>query len=520
MVHVFRKQQQRQANALLQRMLSISHREQSLESLELELGRTIASTAFDMIYGYPLAVADDPFLLDQMTLTANLAKAVMPSNFLVNVLPFLAYVPAWLPGAGWKKTALEWRKQKDHTIDSIFNWTKTQIANGADDHSITATALMELQQLGYNQDDADEFAKNFSEALYEGATDTSTSSLLAFLLAMMLYPETQLKAQKEVDSVIGQDRLPTIEDRANLPYINALILEVLRWEPALPLAIPHVCTEDNEYRGYRIPKGAVVFGNIWSISHDEKTYNDPELFNPARFLDPDTPVPPIFGWGRRICPGNHFAQEMLFIIISSILAAFTISNTGGESVEENYLLVEGEGSSLTYKATSIPRIDSWCMVAEAACNSTVFLLRPTPPATSPGAYYLPTQPSPLSPEPRPVVEIETPSPPPRKANAAFVFLARNSDLKGVMQSMKHMEDRFNKKFDYPYVFLNDVPFDKRFKYHTSQLTNANVSYGVIESSHWNQPDWVDEEYATSMRKWMKENNIIYGEQNLADTRYE
>ncbi|QRV93993.1 cytochrome P450 family protein [Ceratobasidium sp. AG-Ba] len=349
MVHVFRKQQQYQANALLQRMLSISHREQSLESLELELGRTIASTAFDMIYGYPLAVADDPFLLGQMTLTANLAKAVMPSNFLVNVLPFLAYVPAWLPGAGWKKTALEWRKQKDHTIGSIFSWTKTQIANGADDHSITATALMELQQLGYNQDDADEFAKNFSEALYEGATDTSTSSLLAFLLAMMLYPETQLKAQKEIDSVIGQDRLPTIEDRANLPYINALILEVLRWEPALPLAIPHVCTEDNEYRGYHIPKGAVVFGNIWSISHDEKTYNDPELFNPARFLDPDTPIPPSFGWGRRICPGNHFAQEMLFIIISSILAAFTISNTGGESVEENYLLVEGEGSSLTYR---------------------------------------------------------------------------------------------------------------------------------------------------------------------------
>lgn len=65
--------------------------------------------------------------------------------------------------------------------------------------------------------------------------------------------------------------------------------------------------------------------------------------------------------------------------------------------------------------------------------------------------------------PRPVIEVEKFSIPERKANAAFVFLARNSDLAGVMESMKHMEDRFNKKFNYPYVFLNDVPFDKKFK---------------------------------------------------------
>ncbi|KAG8691370.1 alpha 1,2-mannosyltransferase 2.4.1, partial [Ceratobasidium sp. 395] len=50
-----------------------------------------------------------------------------------------------------------------------------------------------------------------------------------------------------------------------------------------------------------------------------------------------------------------------------------------------------------------------------------------------------------------------------------------------------------------------------FKYHTSQLTNANVSYGLIESSHWNQPDWIDEEHATASRKWMKDNDIIYGD---------
>jgi hypothetical protein len=104
--------------------------------------------------------------------------------------------------------------------------------------------------------------------------------------------------------------------------------------------------------------------------------------------------------------------------------------------------------------------DSWRKVAETTCNSTVFL-PPNPSASSIDSHHLPAQPS--SSSTRPVIEVEKFTPPSRKANAAFVFLARNSDLAGVMQSMKHMEDRFNKKFNYPYVFLNDVPFDKRFK---------------------------------------------------------
>jgi alpha 1,2-mannosyltransferase len=127
----------------------------------------------------------------------------------------------------------------------------------------------------------------------------------------------------------------------------------------------------------------------------------------------------------------------------------------------HYLLgLAHEGYS---EVTSISRLaDSWRKVAETTCNSTVFL-PPASSAASSAGYYLPAQPSPFPPKPRPVIEVEKFSTPARKANAAFVFLARNSDLAGVLQSMRHMEDRFNKKFNYPYVFLNDVPFDKKFK---------------------------------------------------------
>ncbi|KAG1715703.1 hypothetical protein ID866_1466 [Astraeus odoratus] len=100
--------------------------------------------------------------------------------------------------------------------------------------------------------------------------------------------------------------------------------------------------------------------------------------------------------------------------------------------------------------------------------------------------------------------------PERKANATFVMLVRNSDGPGIMNSMKQIEDRFNRKFQYPYVFLNDKPFTENFKKYISQLTDAPVEFGLIPSEHWNQPDWIDEARATAAREDMMKNNVIYG----------
>ncbi|KAL9715162.1 hypothetical protein Ac2012v2_001823 [Leucoagaricus gongylophorus] len=102
------------------------------------------------------------------------------------------------------------------------------------------------------------------------------------------------------------------------------------------------------------------------------------------------------------------------------------------------------------------------------------------------------------------------SPPGRKANAAIVILARNTDLKGVVTSMKQMEDRFNKKFGYDYVFLNDQPFEEKFKQRIEELTDATVKYGIIPKEDWYQPDWIDEERAKAARQDMVNHNVIYG----------
>lgn len=102
------------------------------------------------------------------------------------------------------------------------------------------------------------------------------------------------------------------------------------------------------------------------------------------------------------------------------------------------------------------------------------------------------------------------SPTPHRANAALVMLARNSDLNGVIASVEQLEARFNRKFNYPWVFLNDVPFTTDFKRRVSVLTDADVSFGLIPRENWVQPDWIDEGRAAEGRTRLVRQGVIYG----------
>jgi len=123
---------------------------------------------------------------------------------------------------------------------------------------------------------------------------------------MVLYPKVLKKAQAELDRVVGHGRLPDYSDREDLPYIEAIMKEVLRWNPPLPIAIPTRVTQDDVYRGYFIPEGATIVQNVWAVTRDEKLFPDPETFNPDRYLkdgkiDPTvfSPEERVFGGGRR-----------------------------------------------------------------------------------------------------------------------------------------------------------------------------------------------------------------------------
>jgi len=150
---------------------------------------------------------------------------------------------------------------------------------------------------------------------------------------MLLYPEVQAKAQAEIDSVIGSGRLPNFDDRASLPYVDAILRELVRWNPVVPLGIPHATSGDDVYEGYHIPKGAFVLINVWAMSRDENNFSDVEEFQPERFLSekgtlkdgPPMSANPIFGLGRRICPGRFASEALMWTAVVSVLATFCIT---------------------------------------------------------------------------------------------------------------------------------------------------------------------------------------------------
>lgn len=153
---------------------------------------------------------------------------------------------------------------------------------------------------------------------------------------MVAFPRVQRRAQAELDAVVGRTRLPTFADAPHLPYVRAIIKEVLRWRPPTPLGVPHKATEDDWYEGMFIPKGATCVSNIWQCNHDRAIFgDDADEFRPERHLDDEGELLPgpietnqeghsSFGFGRRICVGKYLANDSLFIRTARVLWATTL----------------------------------------------------------------------------------------------------------------------------------------------------------------------------------------------------
>jgi len=172
---------------------------------------------------------------------------------------------------------------------------------------------------------------------YSVGGSESTSTVMAWwALAMIAYPETQSRAHAEIDAVVGRERLPTFADYPRLPYVRAMVKEILRWKPAAPLAAPHRLMEDDWYEEMFIPKGTICIPNVWHINRDPEVYGEnAEHFDPARYLETDGGVAPglsdaredghvSYGFGRRLCVGRHMADNSLFIDIAIMLWATNI----------------------------------------------------------------------------------------------------------------------------------------------------------------------------------------------------
>ena len=104
---------------------------------------------------------------------------------------------------------------------------------------------------------------------------------------MMLLPEVQRKVQSEIDEVVGRERLPSLTDRSSMPYTEAVIQELTRIQPILPLGLPHRATEEFVLNDFTIPKDTVIMGNTFAVHRDPGIFENPSEFRPERFLSED-----------------------------------------------------------------------------------------------------------------------------------------------------------------------------------------------------------------------------------------
>ncbi|KAG1748085.1 cytochrome P450 [Suillus lakei] len=296
-----------------------------------------ASLIMAVTYGHTCRGNEDPFLTRAQELVDIARHLLSPERAaMFTALPFLKKVPDWCFRGAY---ALMGRSRElcQQLLNEPFNEVKAQMANGTASQSLVADFLSQ------SDDDADEDTmkavalmgfRNPCRFIPYIDVPQSTSTLHIFLMAMMLYPDVQARARAEINQVVMHDKMPSIDDRPSLPYLDAVLREVLRWYPPIPLGMAHATTTDDVYGGYFIPKGTVVMVNQWALSRDEDVFPDASRFDPSRHLTNDGQLKDHFT--NHFAFGRFFAENGLWTAMAAILAVLRIDHardSNGDRIE-------------------------------------------------------------------------------------------------------------------------------------------------------------------------------------------
>ncbi|XP_031489181.1 beta-amyrin 24-hydroxylase-like isoform X1 [Nymphaea colorata] len=222
----------------------------------------------------------------------------------------------------------------------------------------------------------EEDVKSLILDVYVGGFHTASIPLQFGLMELVRHPSVLLKAQEEMDSVVGKKRLVEERDLANLPYLEAIVKETLRLHPPVPM-VPRASTEDCRVGEYDIPANTWVFVNVWAMGKDPCLWDSPSEFRPERFLGSPVNVKGEyfellpFGSGLRMCPGSAHALLVFRTVLACLIQCFDWEVDGGPK----RLDVEERSAGMTVSMANklicrpIPRFDALIVEYKSANES-------------------------------------------------------------------------------------------------------------------------------------------------------
>ncbi|XP_043945730.1 cytochrome P450 2K1-like [Protopterus annectens] len=301
----------------------------------LIMNSALANIICSIIFGHRFEYDDSTFIQFLKIINESVRLSGSFIIRLYNAFPFLGFLPGAL------KQIIKNREDFNREIKKIFAEFKSTL-NPSDIRGFTDAFLVK-QEAERAKNEAtyfdDENMLYSTTNLFGAGTETTSTTLRWGFLLMAKYPEIQNKVQKEIESVIGPVRPPTVEDRKNMPYCNAVIHEIQRFGNIVPMNLQHETSMDTYFRGYFLPKGTQVIPLLSSVLRDKTQWKTPDLFNPSHFLNTegqfvkkDAFMP--FSAGRRACLGETLAKMELFLLFVGVLQKFTFCPPPGVTEKE------------------------------------------------------------------------------------------------------------------------------------------------------------------------------------------
>lgn len=270
---------------------------------------------------------DDTYFQDLMhKLTALVSD--LQNTSIVNFFFWLKYLPGDLFLAKRIETnmraimtlLMKFIEEKRHQVDDA-----NDVCNLIDAYMIERNKKV---QSGASTSLDDQNLLKIMMDLFGAGTETTSTTIYWCVLYLLKHPDVQDKVYLEIKDKVGTDRAPNMQDKGQLTYLNAVIMESQRLASIVPLSLTHICSEEVTLKGYTIPKGTYILPNLDTVLHDKATWGEDAMsFRPERFIDengklqiPDQFIP--FGIGRRVCLGEAIAKMELFLFLSTMFQRF------------------------------------------------------------------------------------------------------------------------------------------------------------------------------------------------------